>query len=81
MEISLRIHKPDRHQRKTEVTRFLTDVSGEDAQAAGVDRQRLMNRKFRRKVRDTAAGEIRTLLLPPRIARSPHSIQAGEAWS
>ena len=48
VEVALRIHEADADERHAEVTRLLAVVAGEHAEAAGVDRQRLVQGELRR---------------------------------
>ena len=50
MEVALRIHEPDADERHAEVAGFLAVVAGEDAEAARIDRQRLMEGELRREI-------------------------------
>ena len=52
VEVALRIHEADADQRHAEVARFLAVIAGEHAEAAGVDRQRLVQRELGGEVRD-----------------------------
>ena len=69
VEVALRIHEADADERHAEVARFLADVAGEHAEAAGVDRQRLVQRELGGEVGDRAGGVVEALL-PPRVARA-----------
>ena len=51
-EVALRIHEADADERHAEVAGFLAVIAGEHAEAAGVDRQRLVQRELRGEVRD-----------------------------
>ena len=77
-EVALRVHEPDADQRHAEVARFLAVIAGEDAEAARVDRQRLMEREFRGEVRDDMRRVGRDALLPPR-ARGRRALVTGDA--
>ena len=50
MEVALRIHEADADERHAEVAGFLTVVAGEHAEAARIDRQRLMEGELRREI-------------------------------
>ena len=52
VEVALRIHEADADERHAEVARFLAVIAGEHAEAAGVDRQRLVQRELRGEVGD-----------------------------
>ena len=56
MEVPLRVHEPDAYQRDPEVARFLARVARQDAEAARVEGQRL--------VQGELGGEIRHLRAP-----------------
>ena len=55
VEVALRIHEADADERHAEVARFLAVIAGQHAEAAGVDRQRLMQRELGREIRDRSA--------------------------
>ena len=74
MEIALRVHEPDADERNAEVARLLAVIAREHAEAAGVDRQRLMERELGREVRDRPL-RVRVAVLPPRVARAPRVVQ------
>ncbi len=52
MEVALRIHEADADERHAEIAGFLAVIAGQHAEAAGVDRQRLVQRELRGEVRD-----------------------------
>jgi hypothetical protein len=54
MEVPLRVHEADPHEWQAEVARLLAVVPGEHAEAAGIDRERLVQRELRREVRNRA---------------------------
>ena len=56
MEVALRVHEADADERHAEVARLLAVIAGEHAEAAGVNRQRLMQREFGGEVRDRPAA-------------------------
>ena len=58
MEVALRIHEADADERHAEVARFLAVIARQHAEAAGIDRQRLMQRELRGEVGDLLADEI-----------------------
>ena len=64
VEVPLRVHEPDAHERDTEVTGFLARVAREDAQAAGIERQRLVQGELGR--------EVGHLLGPAPVPEPPH---------
>ena len=78
VEIALRVHEADADQRHAEVARFLAVVAGEHAEAAGVDRQRLVQRELGGEVRDDLAVERRAVLRPPRAFRRAGFVEAGD---
>ena len=55
VEVALRIHEADADQRHAEVARFLAVIAGQHAEAAGVDRQRLVQRELGGEVGDRLA--------------------------
>ena len=74
VKVPLRIHEADADERNAEIARLLAMVAGEHAEAAGVDRQRLMERKLRREIRDGAIG-IRVAPPPPGVLRGPRRVE------
>ncbi len=56
VEVALRIHEADADERNPEVARFLAVIAGEHTEAAGVDRQRLVERELGREVGNRAAS-------------------------
>ena len=75
MEISLRIHEPDADQRDPEVAGLLAVIPGEHTEAAGVNRQRLVQRELGGKVGDRAR-RVRIAAMPPRVARAARARRA-----
>ena len=67
VEVALRIHEADADERHAEVARFLAVIAGEHAEAAGVDRQRLVQRELRGEVRDRPL-RVGIAVLPPGVA-------------
>ena len=65
VEVALRIHEADADERNPEVARFLAVIAGEHTEAAGVNRQRLVEREFGREVGNRAGRAMVTM--PPRI--------------
>ena len=59
VEVALRIHEADADERHAEVAGFLAVIAGEHAEAAGVDRQRLVQRELGGEVGDRLAAEVR----------------------
>ncbi len=59
MEVALRIHEADADQRHAEVAGLLAVIAGEHAEAAGIDRQRLVQRELGREVGDGLAVQVR----------------------
>ena len=85
-EVALRIHEADADERHAEVGGFLAVIAGQHAEAAGVDRQRLVQRELGGEVRDAAAVEHRLRArattdaprcAPGRGRRSPRRRPAG----
>ena len=68
MEVALRVHEADADERNPEVARFLAVIAGEHAEAAGVDRQRLMERELGGEVGDRAV-RVGVAAVPPRVPR------------
>ena len=72
VEVALRIHEADADERHAEVARLLAVIAGEHAEAAGVDRQRLVQRELRREVGDRPGAVRRSgaaTTCPARCAR------------
>jgi hypothetical protein len=55
LEVALAIEEPDRDERQRHVARGLAVVAREDAEAAGIDRQRLVEAELGAEVRDELA--------------------------
>ena len=70
MEVALRIHEADADERDAEIARFLAVVAGEHAEAAGVDRQRLMQREF--------GGEVGDRAVRFRVRRVAHHVSRAD---
>ena len=68
LEVAGAIEQPDADQRQAEVAGALQMVAGEDAEAAGVDRQRLVHAVLHREVGDRAAGVAGILAGEPGVA-------------
>src|SRR5206468_11079970 len=68
-EVPLRVHEADADERQAEVARFLAVIAGEHAEAARVDRQRLVKRELRGEIRDRAAADFRKVTLDPGVLR------------
>ena len=65
-EVALRIHEADADDRHAEVAGFLAVITGEDAEAARVDRQRLVQRELGAEVRDDLRRRGIDRRVPPR---------------
>ncbi len=76
MEVALRVHETDADERHAQVAGFLAVVAGQHAQAAGVDRQRLMQGEFSREVGDGPVLDVREPSRPPRLARTARVVEA-----
>ena len=72
-EVALIVVEPDRHERNVEVGRRLDVIAGEDAQAARVDRDRLVEAEFRREIRDRPRPQH------ARVARAP-GVRRGQVF-
>ncbi len=68
-EIALVVIETDADQRDAEVGRALEVITGQDAEAAGIDRQRLVESELRREVRDRTRAEHAGLACAPRVFR------------
>ena len=64
-EVALRIHEADADERHAEVARFLAVIAGEHAEAAGIDRQRLVQRELGAEVRDHLLRVGARVRVPP----------------
>ena len=67
-EVALVVVQPDADQRHAEIGRRLDVIAGEDAEAAGVDRQRLVQAELGGEVRDRARAEHAGVAAAPRVA-------------
>ena len=79
VEVTLRVHEPDADERHAEVRRFLAVIAGEHAEAARVDRQRLMERELGGEVGDRLAGEMRHACASTRCF-APLAHRRGRRW-
>ena len=52
LEVTAAVEEPDADERQPELGRALQVVAGEDTEAAGVDRQALLDAEFHAEVRD-----------------------------
>ena len=77
VEVALRVHEADADERNAEVARFLAVIAREHAEAACVDRERLMERELRREVRDRSMA-LGMAVLPPRVARAARGVERRE---
>ena len=62
LEISLRVHEADTHERNTQIAGFLAMVSGQNAETSAVNRNRNVESELGRKVgnrRSLERGEFR----------------------
>ena len=78
VEVALRVHEADADERHAEVAGFLAVIAGQHAEAARVDRQRLMQRELGGEVRDRLAGELRERARPPGVARRARRVERGD---
>ena len=78
VEVALRIHEADADERHAEVARFLAVIAGQDAETAGVDRQRLMQRELGREVRDRLPGQLRQPARPPGVVGRACIVERGD---
>ena len=84
MEVALRIHEADADERHAEIAGLLAVIAGEDAEAAGVDRQRLVRARTRpRSRRPTGRRDAETVrdhhVCPRRACVVQHRDRAGRA--
>ncbi len=68
VEVALGIHEADADERHAEVARFLAVVAGEHAQAARVDRQRLVERELGGEICDAVPVRAVVPAAPPGVA-------------
>src|SRR5262249_21175355 len=76
MEVSLGINKTYTEQRNSEIAGFLAVISSKDAQSTGVNRQRSMEPKFGRKIRDPFFSELGKLSWKPFVVTPGCSVQS-----
>ena len=69
-EVALVVAQPDADQRHAEIGCRLDVIAGQDAEAARVDRQRLVQAEFGREVRDRPGAEDAGMPAAPRVARA-----------
>jgi hypothetical protein len=83
-EVPLAVHQADAAQGHAEVARRLQMVAGQDAEAARIDRHRLVDAELGREVGDAEVGLLRVLLGEPRrgghvrLERLLHAVQVGQ---
>ena len=65
VEVALRVHEADADERHAQVARLLAVIAGQHAEAAGVDRQRLVQGELGREIGDGAAVHGVAVLAPP----------------
>ena len=75
MEVALRIHESDADERHAEVAGFLAVIAGQHAEAARVDRQRLVQRELGREVRDRLAASCGKRARPPGVVGGARLVQ------
>ena len=77
VKVALRIHEPDGHQRDTQVAAFLEVVARQEAQTAGVERQRAVQAVLRREVghgeaavlgHEAEIAALRPVYVPPEFS-------------
>ena len=70
-EVAFAVHQADAHQRQTQVAGRLQVVPGQEAQAAGVDRDAIVDAKLRREIGDAALARGRAVgfLIPGRTVQ------------
>ena len=67
VQVSLRVHEPDRDERDVEVGALLEVVAREEPEAAGVERQRVVQAVLGREVGDRERGPAAVHLLEPAV--------------
>ena len=65
MEVALGVHETHADERDAKVAGLFAMISGEHTQAAGVYRQRLMQRELGGKVGNALVGQLRRMVGPP----------------
>src|SRR5262249_10958823 len=78
VKIALWVHEPDADERDAEVACLLAVISGEHAEAAGIDGQRLMDRELGREVGDRGALKIRVVPCHPGVFGRSRVVQTLE---
>ena len=78
VEVALRVHEADADQRHAEVAGLLAVIAGQHAEAAGVDRQRLVQGELGREIGDGAAIVAVALAAPPRAGGLPRRVEPGD---
>ena len=76
-EVALVVVQADADERDAEVRRALDVIAGEDAEAAGVDRQRLVQAELGREVRDRPRPEHAGVARAPGVRRVQVLLHAG----
>src|SRR6266550_6228253 len=75
MEVALRVHEADADERHAQVAGFLAVVAGQDAEAARIKRQRLMQRELSGEIRNALAAQLRKFVRPPGVSRGACSVE------
>ena len=75
VEVALRVEEPDADQGDAQVAGFLAVIAGQDAQAAAVDGQGMMQAEFRREIGDETLRHLRMLAREPRVRRGHVGIE------
>ena len=77
MEVALRVHEPDADERHAKIAGFFAVIAGQHAKTARVDRQRLVQGEFGRKVCDRVARQMRQVTRPPGVMRRARCVERG----
>ncbi len=77
-KIALVVNEAKSHQRQTEVGCFFQVIAGEDAETAGVNRQRLMQPELEREVSDGFVFDLGIMGSEPGVLLLHVGIHAGE---
>jgi hypothetical protein len=75
VKVALRIHEADADERHAEVARLLAVIAGEHAEAARINRQRLMQRELRGEVGDGLVADLRHGVRPPGVVRRARRVE------
>src|SRR5207249_621341 len=75
MKISLRINKADAGQRDAQIAGFLAVVAGQNAETAGINRQRGVNSKLSREIGKLVGFQSREFALEPALTAASVTVE------